>query len=143
MVGAAGRPESPLAALAQLRRGIRAGVRRPGAGEPREAPPTALLWAVYTRVSGGTIAPRQRTIVSLGLGLAACQQGLSVGFTAAALVHELIEARDERRLLNLQEKLAWLKLLIVDELGYVPLSNTGQNSSSRSSTNATSAGRSS
>ena len=53
-------------------------------------------------------------------------EGLSVDFTtAASLVHELIEARDERRLLNLQKKLARLKLLIVDELGFVPLSKTG------------------
>ena len=37
----------------------------------------------------------------------------------------LIEARDDRRLLNLQKKLARLKLLIVDELGFVPLSKTG------------------
>ena len=52
-----------------------------------------------------------KTHVALGLGLAACQRGLSVGFTtAASLVHELIEARDERRLLNLQKKLARLKL---------------------------------
>ena len=52
--------------------------------------------------------------------------GLSVGFTtAASLVHELMEARDERRLLNLQKKLARLKLLIVDEPGFVPLSKTG------------------
>ena len=67
-----------------------------------------------------------KTHVALGLGLAACQRGLSVGFTtAASLVHELIEARDERRLLNLQKKLARLKLLFVDELGFVPLSKTG------------------
>ena len=67
-----------------------------------------------------------KTHVALGLGLAACQRGLSVGFTtAAALVHELIEARDERRLLNLQRQLARLKLLIIDELGFVPLSKTG------------------
>ena len=67
-----------------------------------------------------------KTHVALGLGLAACQRGLSVGFTtAASLVHELIEARDERRLLNLQKKLARLKLLIIDELGFVPLSKIG------------------
>ena len=43
-----------------------------------------------------------KTHVALGLGLAACQKGLSVGFTTtAALVHELMEARDERRLLRL------------------------------------------
>jgi DNA replication protein DnaC len=67
-----------------------------------------------------------KTHVALGLGLAACQKGLAVGFTtAAALVHELIEARDEKRLLRLQRQLAGYKLLIVDELEYVPLSPTG------------------
>jgi len=64
--------------------------------------------------------------IAIGLGLAACQKGLSVGFTtAAALVHELIEARDEKRLLRLQRQLAGYKLLVIDELGYVPLSQTG------------------
>jgi DNA replication protein DnaC len=67
-----------------------------------------------------------KTHIGLGLGLAACQKGLSVGFTtAAALVHELIEARDEKRLLRLQRQFAAYKLLIIDELGYVPLSQTG------------------
>ena len=67
-----------------------------------------------------------KTHVALGLGLATCQRGLSVGFTtAAALVHELIKAMDEKRLMNLQKKLAHLKLLIVDEFGFVPLSKTG------------------
>ena len=67
-----------------------------------------------------------KTHIALGLGLAACQKGLSVGFTtAAALVHELMEVRDERRLLNMQKRLANLKLLIIDELGFVPLSKTG------------------
>ena len=67
-----------------------------------------------------------KTHVALGLGLAACQRGLSVGFTtAAALVHEMMEARDERRLLNLQRQLSRLNLLIIDELGFVPLSRTG------------------
>ena len=67
-----------------------------------------------------------KTHIALGLGLAACQKGLAVGFTtAAALVHELIEARDEKRLLRLQRQLAACTLLIIDELGYVPLSPTG------------------
>jgi DNA replication protein DnaC len=67
-----------------------------------------------------------KTHIALGLGLAACQKGLSVGFTtAAALVHELMEARDEKRLQRLQKQLAAYKLLIIDELGYVPLSKTG------------------
>ena len=67
-----------------------------------------------------------KTHIALGLGLAACQKGLSVGFiTAAALVHELIEARDDKQLLRFQKKLATYKPLIVDELGFVPLSKTG------------------
>jgi DNA replication protein DnaC len=67
-----------------------------------------------------------KTHIALGLGLSACQKGLSVGFvTAAALVHELIEARDERRLLRLQKQMVSHKLLIIDELGFVPLSKTG------------------
>jgi transposase len=61
-----------------------------------------------------------KTHVALGLGLAACQKGMSVGFTtAAALVNELMEARDERRLLRLQKQMAGVKLLIIDELGFV------------------------
>lgn len=67
-----------------------------------------------------------KTHIALGLGLAACQKGLSVGFiTASALVHELLEARDDKRLLRLQKQLAGYKLLIIDELGFVPLSKTG------------------
>ena len=67
-----------------------------------------------------------KTHLALGLGLAACQKGLAVGFTtAAALVHELIEARDEKRLLRLERQLSACQLLIIDELGYVPLSPTG------------------
>ena len=67
-----------------------------------------------------------KTHVALALGLAACQKGLGVHFTTAShLVHELIEARDEKRLLRLQDQLARVNLLIVDELGYVPLSQTG------------------
>lgn len=67
-----------------------------------------------------------KTHACLALGLAACQRGFSVTFTTAAgLVHQLMEARDEKRLLRLQAQLSAVKLLIVDELGYVPLSQTG------------------
>jgi DNA replication protein DnaC len=67
-----------------------------------------------------------KTHVSLALGLAACQRGFSVAFhTAAGLVHQLMEARDEKRLLRLQAQLTAVKLLVIDELGYVPLSQTG------------------
>ena len=39
--------------------------------------------------------------------------------------HELMEARDERRLLRLQKQMLGYKLLIIAELGFVPLSKTG------------------
>src|SRR6266852_325793 len=64
--------------------------------------------------------------IALALGRAACQKGLAVGFTTAAeLVNALHEARDEKRLVRLQCPLAGYKLLIVDELGYVPISPNG------------------
>ena len=67
-----------------------------------------------------------KTHIALALGLAACQRGHRVRFTtAAALVSELIEARDERKLLRFQKQIAACELLIVDELGFVPLSKTG------------------
>ena len=76
----------------------------------------------YEAASSGT----GKTHVALALGLAACQKGFTVAFTtAAALVSQLLGARDERRRLKLQRDLASVKLLISDELGYVPLSPTG------------------
>ena len=59
-----------------------------------------------------------KTHVALGLGLAACQRGLSTGFTTAAtLVHKLMEARDERRPPRLQKQMVAGTLPIIDELG--------------------------
>lgn len=70
--------------------------------------------------------PEIRVLIPRRFTLAACQKGFSVAFTTvAALVHLLMEARDERRPLKLQRDLQAVKLLIVDELGYVPLSPTG------------------
>jgi hypothetical protein len=45
--------------------------------------------------------------------------------TAASLAHELIEAKDERRLMRFQKMLSCFELLIGDELGFVQLSKTG------------------
>jgi DNA replication protein DnaC len=64
-----------------------------------------------------------KTHIALALGLAACRNGLPVGFvTAAALVRELLA---ERRVPRVQRRLDACKLLIIDELGYVPLSAAG------------------
>ena len=74
-----------------------------------------------------------KTHVALGLGLAACQKGLKVRFTtAAALVHELIEAVDaseQEKALGKAgkpaEMLTKTDLVILDELGYLPFSQSG------------------
>jgi DNA replication protein DnaC len=67
-----------------------------------------------------------KTHIALALGISACQQGVRVRFTStAALVHELLEARDGKRLLRYQRLLLRQEMLIVDELAFVPLSKTG------------------
>ncbi len=67
-----------------------------------------------------------KTHLALALGLAADQKGHRVRFTtAAAMVHELMEAKDEKRRLRFQKQMASYELLIVDELGFVPLSKSG------------------
>ena len=47
-----------------------------------------------------------KTHMALALGLAACRKGYRVRFTTAAvLVHELLEARDDKRVLRVQKQL--------------------------------------
>jgi DNA replication protein DnaC len=67
-----------------------------------------------------------KTMLATGLGVAACEQGRAVRFTTvAALVNELLEARDEHSLSRVVTRWARLDLLIADELGYVSLPPTG------------------
>src|SRR6202030_1055322 len=67
-----------------------------------------------------------KTHIALALGLPAGKKGFPVRFTtAASLAHQLIEAKDERRLMRFQKMLSSFELLIIDELGFVPLSQTG------------------
>lgn len=67
-----------------------------------------------------------KTHLAISLGLSACQQGKSVFFIQAAhLVHQLLEAQEERVLLRMKKKLQTYDLLIVDELGFVPFSKSG------------------
>ncbi len=105
---------------------------------PEKAKVADFCTAAYT--NGAKWLTTGKTHIALGLGGAACQKGMSpsrqialqslgramVGFTtAAALVHELMEARDERRFLRLQKQMVSHKLLIIDEFGFVSLSKTG------------------
>jgi len=67
-----------------------------------------------------------KTMLATALGVAACEQGRSVRFTTvAALVNELLEARDERTLSRVVARWARYELVIADELGYVTLPSTG------------------
>lgn len=62
----------------------------------------------------------------IGLGVAACEEGLRVRYvTAAQLVNELAEAADERILARTVARYARLDLLCLDELGYVHLDPRG------------------
>lgn len=64
--------------------------------------------------------------LAIGLGMEACRRGHRVSyFTAASLAHQLIEARSEKKLLRLEKQIDKSPLLIVDELGYVPLIQEG------------------
>lgn len=66
-----------------------------------------------------------KTHLTTVLGLAACRQGKRVRFyTAAGLLNELTEARDEKRLLRLQTLLMKQDLIVL-EVGFVPFSAQG------------------
>lgn len=64
-----------------------------------------------------------KTHLAEAIGVAATRRGTRVRFTtAAALVTEMLEARDSHELGRLTKRLARFELLILDELGYIPLS---------------------
>ncbi len=63
-----------------------------------------------------------KTHLATALGVAAAHQGRRVRFvTAARLVNELMEARDAMQLRRVVARFARADLLILDELGYLPL----------------------
>jgi len=67
-----------------------------------------------------------KTHVALGLGLAACRQRERVRFyNAASLVNELILAQEEKRLEKLIATALRHRLIVLDELGFIPLSTMG------------------
>jgi len=86
----------------------------------------------------GTYIKEKRNIIFVGktgagkshlatsLGLEACRQGVRTRFvTGAGLVNELVEARNERAVGRIIQKISRFGLLILDELGYVPFSREG------------------
>lgn len=67
-----------------------------------------------------------KTHLAIALGLSACRLGHKVRFyNAAALVNDLTLAQDEHRLQRFITPLLKYKLLILDELGFIPFSPGG------------------
>lgn len=67
-----------------------------------------------------------KTHVAISLGLAACEQGHKVRFyTAAGLINELLEAQEAHVISKLEARLMKYKLIILDEVGFIPFSQKG------------------
>lgn len=67
-----------------------------------------------------------KTMLSIALGVAACQRGIPVKFyRTAALVNQLSEAKKAGTLGMLLKKLYKASVVILDEFGYVPYDRTG------------------
>lgn len=67
-----------------------------------------------------------KTHLATGLALAMCRQGKKVRFwNAAGLVNELLQAQDEHRLNRLIASTLKVDLVVLDELGFIPFSDTG------------------
>ena len=67
-----------------------------------------------------------KTHLATGLCLAACRQKRRVRFTtAAALVNELVEAKQKNQVRKLMARWQRYELIALDEVGYVPLADIG------------------
>lgn len=62
-----------------------------------------------------------KTHIMIGLAQIAIEKGYKVRYyTAAGLANEIMEAQDEKKLLQLEKKWLAADLVLVDELGYIP-----------------------
>ena len=67
-----------------------------------------------------------KTHIATSLAMEACSQGKRVRFyRVTELVTQLLEAREERQLSRMRGQLTKLDLLVLDELGYVPMGKAG------------------
>ncbi|MFI8711670.1 IS21-like element helper ATPase IstB [Brevibacillus brevis] len=67
-----------------------------------------------------------KTHLSIALGMEACRHGFTVQFwTAARICNELMEAQTQKRLLQLEKQWMKVDVVILDEVGFVPLSKAG------------------
>ncbi|WP_413790674.1 IS21-like element helper ATPase IstB [Bacillus thuringiensis] len=67
-----------------------------------------------------------KTHLATAIGVEACNQGKSVKFyRTAALVNELIEAKNAGKLYKMMNQIEKTEVLICDEWGYIPVSQEG------------------
>jgi DNA replication protein DnaC len=67
-----------------------------------------------------------KTHLTTGLCVAACRQRRRVRFTtAAALVNELVEAKNQNQLRRAMARWLRYQVIAIDEVGYVPLAEIG------------------
>lgn len=67
-----------------------------------------------------------KTMLSILIGIAACEQGIPVKFyRTAGLINLFSEAKSKKTLSTLKKKLSSLEILVLDEFGYVPYDRTG------------------
>ena len=67
-----------------------------------------------------------KTHLAIAFGREACKRGFKAKFfTASKLVNTYIEARQERTILKLEKNIRQCDLIIIDELGYIPLDRMG------------------
>ena len=67
-----------------------------------------------------------KTHLGIAVGIRACEEDYRVSFrTAAGLINEMVEARNENRLSIYIRQFKKIDLLIIDELGYVTFDQSG------------------
>ncbi len=67
-----------------------------------------------------------KTHLAIGMGRQACRRGYKTKFfTAASLANAYLEAREQRQITRLENHIRRCDLIIVDELGFIPLDRTG------------------
>jgi DNA replication protein DnaC len=70
-----------------------------------------------------------KTHVAISLTLNACRQGYNARFfTAAEIVNTYREAREAKTIMRLEASLCRMHLIVIDELGYLPIDRIGAES---------------
>lgn len=69
-----------------------------------------------------------KTHLATSLGLCACDKDYTTGFyTVAGLINQMLESQNELKLTRLMKRINHYDLLILDELGYLPIDKDGAN----------------